>query len=461
MLEFTKVNKSASVAWMAAGAAWFVVGAVYGLLGAIHLMAPDLLSNIPFLVFGRTRPAHVNTVIFGFVASILWGSALYIVPALLKTRLWSERMGWAAWVVWQGVVVGGEVCFAFGISQGREYGEYPWILDVMLTAAVVLLAFNLVMTVVQRQENQLYVSVWYVLGGTIATMGNYPIGNVMWSPAHGAMPGLLDSVFLWFYAHNLVGLLLTPLALAVTYYVVPRIVQRPLFSHTLSLIGFWALIALYTHIGGHHILQAPIPHWLRTVSVVDSMATIIPVSTVLANIWLTPRGRGGRLWADPAGRWVITGTIWYLLVCTQGPLQSLPTVQRVTHFTNWVVAHAHIGVLGFAGFIALGALWHVLPLACGRRLYSARLAWAQWALVLLGLTGFFLVLTIAGLIQGQAWENGATVYRVLPEISIYMVLRAVMGVFLLSGALVGLINVIMTLKSGQKPDDAGAQEATV
>jgi cbb3-type cytochrome c oxidase subunit I len=423
-------------------------------------MAPEFFSNIGPLVFGRTRPVHVNTVIFGFVTSTLLGCALYYVPALLRTRLWSEPLGWAALALWNAAVVSGPVTFAYGITQGREYTEYIWICDVCVVLAILALIVNLVMTVAARRENTLYVSVWYVLGSMVWMAGVYPIGNVMWRPDTGAMPGLLDSVFLWFYGHNVVGLLLTPLAIAAAYFVIPRVTGRPLYSHTLSLVGFWTLIAIYSHIGGHHILQAPIPNWLRTVSIVDSMMMIVPVATVLFNLWLTPGGRTGALWADPGGRFVFVGSLWYLVTCVQGPIQSLPSVQEITHFNNWTIGHAHAGVLGFAGFTALGALWHVLPLAAGRELYSRRLAGLQFGLVLTGLAGFFAVLTTAGLIQGSAWFHGETVYRVLPEIAPYMILRAALGLFIITAAGVGLYNVIMTLRRGKPlPDAAGGRAA--
>jgi cbb3-type cytochrome oxidase subunit 1 len=272
---------------------------------------------------------------------------------------------------------------------------------------------------------------------------------------------MLDSIFLWFYGHNLPGLLLTPLTLGAAYYVIPRVSRTPLYSHTMSTIGFWMLVAMYTHIGGHHLLQAPIPNWLKTISVVDSVAMVLPVFIVLANLWMTARGRGAAMMADAGGRFVIAGSIWYLITCIQGPIQSLPIVQRVTHFNNWTIGHAHIAVLGFSGFIALGALWHVLPLATGRKLYSERLALLQFGLILFGLGGFFVVLTIAGLIQGHAWNNGETVYRVLPQIAPYMVSRAALGLLIIASALIGFVNVVMTVWRGEpftpapiEPEDA-------
>jgi cbb3-type cytochrome c oxidase subunit I len=274
----------------------------------------------------------------------------------------------------------------------------------------------------------------------------------MWHPYTGAEAGLIDSVFLWFYAHNLVGLLLTPLALAAAYFVIPRVTKTPLYSHTLSLLGFWVLVAIYTHIGGHHILQTPIPTWLKTVSVVDSIGMLIPVFTVLANLWLTARGKFGLLWRDAGGRWILVGTLWYLVTCIQGPLQSLPSVQKITHLTQWTVGHAHIAVLGFAGFIALGLLWHVLPLIVRRELWSKRLVSLQFGLIMFGLGGFFVSLTMAGLIQGTSWRHGTALYNVLPSLAPYFVLRLVSGLFIFTGAWLGLINAVMTVRRGKPLD---------
>ena len=449
MLEFTKKTNSAAVAFMAAGTFWFVVGAGYGIISAIHLLSPEFFNNIPWLVFGRTRPIHVNTMLLGFVASTLIGVGLYYVPALLQTRLWSERLGWASWFFWNLTILSGPFTFSFGLSQGREYAEYLWIFDVSIMLAVVLAIVNMIMTIAGRNEPLLYVSIWYFVGAFLWTAGVYPIGNVMWRPATGAMPGLLDSIFLWFYGHDVVGLLLTPLAIGAAYFVIPRVTRTPIYSYTISVFGFWGLVALYTHIGGHHILQAPIPGWLKVVSVVDSAAMVVPVIPVIANLWLTARQRSGTVWNDPSGRWVMTGTVWYLITCIQGPVQSLPSMQRVTHFNNWTVGHAHIAVLGFSGFIAIGALWHVLPLAVKRKVYSKNLVNLQYGLVMFGLTGFFAVLTIAGLIQGGGWYNAEMLYRVLPELPVYMGLRALLGIFIITGAIVGLYNFIMTLKYGE------------
>jgi cytochrome c oxidase cbb3-type subunit 1/cytochrome c oxidase cbb3-type subunit I/II len=278
----------------------------------------------------------------------------------------------------------------------------------------------------------------------------YPLGNVMWHPTTGALTGTVDAIWLWFYGHNIFGLLLTPLAVGMAYYIMPRVAGAPLYSHTLSLVGFWTLLAFYTHIGTHHLIQAPVPTWLKTISIVDSIAMIVPVATVLVNLWLTTKDNLANFTRSVPGKFVFAGTIWYLVTCVQGPFQSLPSVQAYTHFNNWVIGHAHIAVLGFSGFIALGTVWYVLPLASGRRVYSMALANLQFWLLLVGLSGFFAVLTIAGLLQGGAWANGETVYRALPLIAPYMGMRAMFGILIMLGAFIGLYNMLMTLTHGER-----------
>jgi len=307
----------------------------------------------------------------------------------------------------------------------------------------------LVMTVLHRREQLLYVSVWYALGGVLWTAVVFPLGNVMWRFS-GSLTGTVDAVWLWFYGHNILGLYLTPLAVAVLYYLMPRIAKAPLYSHTLSLIGFWSLLAFYAHIGAHHLLQAPVPLWLKTLSVMDSVGMILPVATVLINLWLTTKDNLSAFVQSVPGKFVYAGSAWYLIVCLQGPLQSLPMVQRYVHFNNWVVGHAHIAVLGFAGMIALGGLWYILPLVSGRRVYSMALANLQFWLLSVGVLGFFLVLTIAGLVQGSGWLNGESVYRVLPLISPYMGLRLAFGIPIIVAAFLGLYNVLMTLTRGER-----------
>jgi cytochrome c oxidase cbb3-type subunit 1/cytochrome c oxidase cbb3-type subunit I/II len=432
-------------AFFITSAVWMMVGTFAGLLGAVELMAPDLTENIGWLVFGRIRPIHINIVLFGFVTPGLLGAAFYFLPLLLRTSLYSEGLGKVTVIAWNALLVGIVVSLAAGHTQGREYAELIWSLDILVVIGFLLVFYNFMMTVRQRTEPLLYVSVWYVLAGCILTAATYALGNVIWRPDTGALLGIPDAILLWFYGHNVFGLLLTPLAAGVAYYVIPRACRVPLYSHTLSLLGFWALIVVYTHIGTHHLLQVPVPTWLKVIAIVDSVAMVIPVMAFLINIWFTVKGRLGEVHADIGAKFVFTGTVMYFFVSIQGSMMSLPQVQRVTHFNNWVVGHAHIGVLGFAGMIALGGIYHVLPKITGRPIYSRLLADLQYWLVLIGVVGFTVVLTIAGLIQGNAWLNGETVYRVLPEIHMYYIFRASLGVMLLSSAFIGCYNIGMSL----------------
>ena len=424
---------------------WFVVATSMGLLGATELMAPDLTENIGWLVFGRIRPIHVNLVLFGFVTPGLLAAAFYYVPRLLRTELYSEKLGVVTVLAWNVTLVFAVVSLALGYSQGREYAEMIWPVDILVVLAFALVFVNLIMTVARRKEPILYVSVWYACAAVVLTAVTFALGNVIWRPNSGSLVGIPDAILLWFYGHNVFGLLLTPLSAGVAYYVIPRACRAPLYSHTLSLFGFWSLLVVYTHIGTHHLLQVPVPTWLKVISIVDSVAMVIPVMAFLINIWYTAKGKLGEIHADIGAKFVFTGTIMYFFVSIQGSMMALPDVQRVTHFNNWVVAHAHVGVLGFAGMIALGGLYYILPRITGKPLYSRFLADFQYWLILIGVIGFTVVLTIVGLIQGNAWLNGETVYRVLPEMHVYYVTRASIGLIIFSSAILGLYNILRSM----------------
>ena len=426
-------------------AVWIVIGALFGFISSLELIAPDLLGNIGWLVFGRIRAVHTNLVIFGFVTPSLLTVSFYIVPRLLRTELYSEKMGMITVGLWNVALVAAVITLAAGFTQGREYAELIWPLDLVVVVLFALICYNFFMTVKQRKEPILYVSVWYILAAVILSAITYCIGNVIWVPGSGALHGMPDAIILWFYGHNVLGLLLTPLAVAVAYYVIPSASRTPLYSHTLSLVGFWSLLVMYSHIGTHHLLQTPAPTWLKVVSIVGSIGMIIPVMVVLINLWYTAKGKLGQIQADVGAKFVLAGSVIYLFTCIQGPAHSLPVVQRITHFSNWVVAHAHMGVLGFAGFIALGGMYYILPKITGKPIFSKSLAELQYWLVLIGMSGFMIGLTMSGLIQGHGWRSGETVYRLLPQLHHYNIFRGAMGVLIVSSALIFLYNIIRTI----------------
>jgi cytochrome c oxidase cbb3-type subunit 1/cytochrome c oxidase cbb3-type subunit I/II len=426
-------------------AVWMIMATLVGLTAAIELVAPDLAGNISWLLFSRLRPMHVNLVLFGFVTPGLLSSAFYLIPRLLRTEIYSEKLGFITVIAWNLVLIAAVITLATGLTQGREYAELIWPIDVAIVVAFLLIFFNFIMTVRQRKEKILYVSVWYTIAAVILTACTYSMGNVIWRPESGALTGIPDAILLWFYGHNVFGLLLTPLSAAVAYYIIPQVCRSPLYSHTLSLLGFWSLLVVYTHIGTHHLLQVPVPTWLKVVAIVDSVAMVIPVMAFLINIWYTVRGNLALVQADIGGKFVFIGTIMYFLVSIRGSFMSLPDVQRVTHFSHWVVGHAHVGVLGFAGMIALGGLYFILPRITGRPIHSQFLANLQFWMILIGVGGFTVILTISGLIQGNAWLNGETIYRILAEIHIYNIIRASFGVLIFSASVIGFYNFVRSL----------------
>lgn len=421
-------------------AVWFVIFAVGGFLLASWMIAPDLFlyKNISWLVFSRLRPVHTNGMIFGFVGTALMGAIYYYVPRLCRTPLYSRFLGRITAWLWNIAVAAGSLTLLMGYSQSREYAEYIWPVDVLVLLAWAITFYNIYRTVRARQEKLLYVSIWYTFAAIIFIFWIYFFGNAVWHPATGAITGIPDGILAWFYGHGIVGLFLTPLAVGLSYYVLPIASGGPLFSHTLSLVGFWSILIFYPHIGAHHLLQTPVPTWLKVVAVTGSIGMLLPVLTALTNLYLTTRGKLANIHADIGAKWVFAGLVWYLIVCLQGPFQSLPIVQRITHLTNWVIAHSHIAVLGFSGFIAIGGMYFLIPRITGRPLYSTRLADIQYWMLLIGLSGFFFVLTMAGLIQGNGWLNGETVYRILPELHPYFVLRLLFGMLIVIAAFMGL-----------------------
>jgi cytochrome c oxidase cbb3-type subunit 1/cytochrome c oxidase cbb3-type subunit I/II len=443
--ENVSTDNLTAKAFTLTSAIWFAAATTLGMIAAGYLIAPDFLANVEYVHFGRARPMHINAVLFGFVTPGLLAAAFYYFPKLLRTELYSQKLGVFSAIFWNITVAAGIIGIALGYTQGREYAELAWPVDIMVVISFSLVVINILMTVRQRKESILFVSIWYTTAAVVLTSITYCLGNVIWKPDTGALAGIPDAILLWFYGHNIFGLLLTPMGLGIAYYALPIATRSPLYSHTLSLIGFWSLIIVYTHIGTHHLLQVPVPTWLKTISIVDSIAMVIPVMIVLINLWYTVKGKLGDIHADIGAKFIFTGTIFYFFVNIQGSMMALPHVQRITHFNNWVVGHAHIGVLGFAGVTALGGMYFILPRITGKQLYSRFLADVQYWLVLIGITGFAVVLTTVGLIQGNAWYNGETLYRTLPEIQPYYILRASLGSFIMVGAYIGLYNVVRSL----------------
>jgi cbb3-type cytochrome c oxidase subunit I len=442
---FGKKN-SASVGFMLTASFWLVLGVFMGLILALQFVFPDLFRGVPFLVFSRLRQEHTNTVMFAFLSGGMMGLWLYIVPRLTGRELWSEALGNVAVVLWNLALLVGIVGIATAHTQSREYAELIWIVDVGVMLVLILNLVNLYMTIAHRVESKLYVSLWYISGTLIWMPLLYFIGNVMWNPPTGALSGINDTIFNWFYGHNVLGLWFTTGLLAVIYYVVPKETRTPLYSHFLSLIAFWGIVFFYTGVGAHHLEWAPIPYWLKTVAVAESIGMILPVVAFMMNIFLTMRGNWNRFMTSIPLRLIVTGWAAYVLVSYQGSHQSLRDINLLTHFTQYVPGHAHLSLLFFAASVVMGGIYYAIPRILDCRIYSRKLANVQYSLYVIGFTFFFGGFLLTGLVQGTSWlHQGLPVWSVLPGLRPYMALRATGGALVVVSFVLFTINVFATV----------------
>ena len=335
-------DNSAALTFLLSATVLLVVGVSMGFILALEFVFPDLARGIPWLVFGRLRQAHTNTVMFAFLSTGMMGLWYYIVPRLTGRKLWSELLGNITVALWVLATIFGITLLLLGYSQGREYAEMIYAVDVLVMIVLVLNLINLYMTISKRVDQKLYVSLWYIIGTLIWFPMVYFIGNVMWNPVTGSLTGINDSIFNWFYGHNVLGVWFTTGLLAVIYYIVPRETHTPLYSHLLSLISFWGIALFYTGVGGHHLEWAPIPYWLKTLAVAESIGMILVVVAFMSNIWLTMRGNWNKVFSSIPLRFVITGFAAYVLVSYQGTHQALRGINLLTHFTQYVPGHAHL-----------------------------------------------------------------------------------------------------------------------
>jgi cbb3-type cytochrome c oxidase subunit I len=310
----------------------------------------------------------------------------------------------------------------------------------------------------------MYVSLWYIIGTVLWIIPLWVIGNVMWHPPVGAITGVNDVIFNWFYGHNILGLWFTTGLIPVIYFIVPRETKTPLFSHFLSLIGFWAIVFFYTGVGGHHLLWTPIPHWLKTMAVADSIGMIIPVTAFLLNIYLTMRGNWNRLGPGLALRFVVLGWAAYIIVSYQGTHFALKGINYLTHFTQYVPSHAHLSLLFFSGITIMGGMYYVVPRVSGRQIFSPLLANIQFVLMIIGFTFFLAGFILAGFVQGGDWVYiGLPVYTSLAAEKPFFALRAGGGIVLYLSLVLFAINMFGTWVAGKrevKPDSTFIYEQT-
>jgi len=435
-------------AWLTAALGWFPVFTTVGLLLAIKFLQPTFLTDAGWLTFGRLRPAHVNGLTLGLLSSGLVASMLYVLPRVVDTPLRFPRLArWTAYA-WNLSVFGGIIAILAGYSQGREYAELPWVVDVLVMLSLACLATVVFGTLKARRERKLYVSAWYYAGTMLWFPIVYFVGNVMWHVPSGALSGTTDAIFNWYYGHNILGLWFTTLAIPAWYYFVPKYVKRPLYSHLLSLIAFFSIAFFYTGVGEHHLLQAPIPMWLRTEAVIMSALMAVPVVTFATNILLTMRGSHRPLFADKTFSFMYAGFWMYVITSFQGSFQAFPSINEFVHFSQWPVAHAHLALTGGMGFLVVGIAFKILPEVAGTRLWSKKLLDTTWWIASLGFLTFFSAMTMAGLVQNSSWAAQVQIVPTLPMLPVHFLVRAIGGGMVVVAAYLFAVNLGMTLLKG-------------
>lgn len=443
----------ASRVWLLSSVFWFVFVTSWGMIIATELANPEFWAGIDWLIFSRARPVHVQGVVYAWLSMMYFGGIFYVLPRVLGTRaLYSEGLGIIAAWVYNLAMALGFWGILDGDTQGREWAEFPWLIDVTILLVFAANIVNIVGTVAIRRVRPLYVAVWWFMAAPVWVWFSIFIENVVWRPGNvwgnpsGCLvTGIHDAMINWWGNHNLFGLWLTPILVGLVYYFVPRITNTPLFSHVLGLISFWGLVFVYAAVGHHHLLQTPTPGWLKTIASVNSIAILIPVTAFFSNIFLTMRGNWERFFTNLPLRFVMTGFVFYILVNIQGAGMALQPFNRIIHFTYFIIGHSHLALLGGFTILGMGVVYYMVPHIWDKPPYSRALGEWQYWLVTVGFLLFFTTLTIAAFIQGQNWLNGVNEVLVLPMLRLWNIVRAIAGGMIYAAAWIQLYIILMTI----------------
>lgn len=434
--------------WLYWGMFWLLLTPTFGVMASAIFSFPDYLGTSEYLTFGRLRPLHVNGVIFGAFSTLFFGLSYYLVPRLCGVRIHNEALAWwLAWV-WNFTVAAGIVSLFFGWNQGQEANEFPLLVDIGVIAVIAVMTWQFIVTISNRTEPQLYVALWYLIAAFVWTTLNMILGFFI---IPYAIPGINNAAFHGLFIHYIVGLWITPAGYVIIYYFLPVSARNPLFSHKLSLVGFWSLALFYPFVGIHHYLYSPIADWAETLSIISSMLLIIPVWTVLVNFFGTMNGKWSGFGSNLPAKFLIMGSIMYLIGCFQGSTEALRMIQQPTHFTDFVISHSHLTVFGTFVVWAVGGLVYTWPRLFGRELWSFKMGnWSFW-LITVGISIMGLVLTAGGLQQGYMWMDGAEWINSLIPVSPYWFIRTLAGISMDVGMSLLVINMMMTALSGRVP----------
>jgi cbb3-type cytochrome oxidase subunit 1 len=377
-----------------------LVSVAFGIFASIQLLAPDLGAGAPWLSWGRIRYAHTQGIMLGWLGNAFFAFFYHAVPILTGRAVTSARLGWWLFALWNfAVMVPGWILVLSGVSQPLEWAEFPLAVDAFVVIGLLLAAWQFLPGFFTRGLETLYVSSWYIIGGLVFTILAYPMGNIV----PELLPGAQGAAFSGLWIHDAIGLFVTPMALAILYFVIPAVSRRPIYSHFLSMLGFWLLFFVYPLNGTHHYVFSVIPMEAQITAIVASTSLGIDVVIVVGNLLLSLRGSG--LFARDAGlRFVAMSTVFYLVVSLQGSLQAQMSINQSVHFSDWVVGHSHLAMLGFATFAAAGGLVHAWQ-RIGWARYNARaITWSYW-LLLVGVVMMVSALTLAGIVEARLWQS--------------------------------------------------------
>lgn len=446
-----------------------VVGMLVGLLVATLYLFPNLTDGIPWLSYGRLRPLHTNAVIFAFVGNAIFAGIYYSLQRLLKTRMYSDVLSNINFWGWQLIIVAAAISLPLGYTTSKEYAELEWPIDIAIAIIWVVFGINMIMTILRRRERHLYVAIWFYIA-TFVTVAVLHIFNSLALPVDGmksysVYAGVQDALVQWWYGHNAVAFFLTTPFLGLMYYFIPKAANRPVYSYRLSIVHFWSLIFLYIWAGPHHLLYTALPDWAQNLGVVFSVMLIAPSWGGMINGLLTLRGVWDKVRTEPVLKFFVVAITGYGMATFEGPMLSLKNVNAIAHFTDWIVAHVHVGALAWNGFMTFGMIYWLIPRMTKTNLYSLKLANFHFWIGTLGIILYALPLYVAGFAQAQMWKqfnpDGSLVYgNFLETVTAIMpmyAMRAVGGTLFIIGLFVLVYNIIMTVRQGQTIEDELAE----
>ncbi len=451
-----------AVRWFAlATVLWGVVGMLVGVIIAAQLAWPQLNLGIPWLSYGRLRPLHTNAVIFAFGGCALFATSYHVVQRTCQTPLFLPWLAKFTFVGWQLVILAAAVSLPLGFTQGKEYAELEWPIDLLI--AVVWVSFAVVFfgTIGIRKVRHIYVANWF-FGAFIIAVALLHIVNsaaipVSLTKSYSAYAGVQDAMVQWWYGHNAVGFFLTAGFLGMMYYYIPKQAERPVYSYRLSIVHFWALIFTYMWAGPHHLHYTALPDWAQSIGMIFSLVLLAPSWGGMINGIMTLSGAWHKLRDDPILKFLIVSLSFYGMSTFEGPMMSIKTVNALSHYTDWTVGHVHSGALGWVGLISMGSMYYLIPKLFGRKqMYSVRAIELHFWIATIGIVLYIAAMWIAGVMQGLMWRainpDGTLVYTFVESVKAtypFYVIRLLGGLLYLSGMLIMAWNTVMTVRAGK------------